>query len=398
MKLEFNQLKHVLNMFLVSGLVFFGSCKSIYTEKLYADVIGFNDGVVQKYKPYDLTKEADVKSMNQNIRELPSGENTAAYYALDIGLDRIQQVQKSKLMEKDPNTKYYIVFLTDGLDNISPELAKRDKKMLMFSKGDYDNVTEYGNAMQLRMADNLKKYSWLNLFKKKNTTNSFQSYVLLYRGEDIEKSGYTEEELNARLLPFAGAQNEAKQPVIQGNNLDKLLADFKKAFSVSSVDFVIPKGYSGQRIRMQLNNTNKEEEKIFIEADFKKNKGKKLLVFGTETYTLENIKTSNGLSVKSENGAIEMDVRYDKNSNTVPFTFNELRLNESIYSVKKDEVSQWFYESGKLRWNSEYSSKSVNTKNAYILLILDTSTSFKTQIEDAKNTSVEIIDFISKQL
>lgn len=385
-------------LFGLLSVILFNKCKAVYSEKLYADVIGFNDKVITKYKPYDLTKTEDVTSMNQNIRDLPSGENTAAYYALDIGLDRIVKMQKSALMERDPNTKYYIVFLTDGLDNVSPELAKRDKKFLMFSKGKYDNATEYGNAMQIRMEDILKTYSWFNMIKKKNTTNTFQSYVLLYRGEDIEKSGYTEEELNNRLLPFAGAQNEAKQPVIQGNNLQKLLADFKKAFTVSSLSFIIPKGYAGQKIRMQLNKTDKEEQKIYIEADFKKGKKKKFGFLNVEHYTLENIVTSNGLSVKSINGVINMDVRYDKNSNTVPFTFNELRYNEAIYSVKKDEVSQWFYESGKLRWNSEYSSKSVNTKNAYIILIMDTSTSFKSQIEDAKNTAVEIIDFISKQL
>jgi len=151
MKKEIYRLYPIFRMVLVTGVIVFSSCKATYNQKLYADVIGFNDGVIEKYKPYDLTKEADVKAMNQNIRDLPSGENTAAYYALDKGLDRIQSMQKSKLMEKDPNTKYYIVFLTDGLDNISPELAKRDKQMLFISKGEYANATEYGNAMQVRM-------------------------------------------------------------------------------------------------------------------------------------------------------------------------------------------------------------------------------------------------------
>jgi hypothetical protein len=222
---------------------------------------------------------------------------------------------------------------------------------------------------------------------------------LLYRGEDIEKSGYTEDELDERLRPFTGAQNEQRPAVIQGDDLNKLLDDFKKAFVVSSFSFIIPKGYTGSRIRMQLNDTEDEAEKIYFEADFKKGPQTGFLFWKKDYYTLENIQTSEGFILEIPGGKIEMDeLSYSTDSNTVPFIVSGLKIGDTPYSVKREEVSQWFYDGGKLRSNSEYSSSSGSKKNAYILLVMDTSMSFSTQIMDAKNMANEIVLYISEQM
>ena len=377
--------------------VFFTSCATEYSAKMYADVIGFNDNVIRDYdrfkdrKPYDLTIQEHTDTMVNAINKLPSGENTAAFYALDIGLDRIAEGQK-KFMEGDPNSKYYIVFFTDGLDNVSRELARRNRR------GKYDNDTAYAEAMQNRMQQILKKYAFFGLIKKLNATNSFQSYVLLYRGDDIEKSGYTEEELEIKLRPFTGSQNEQRPGVIQGNNLDKLLEDFKNAFVVTSFSFIIPKGYAGQRIRMLLSEEN-ARNLVYFEADFKKQTRTKFLFIKEDYYTLENIQTSDGFTLEVQDGRIEMDKEfYDTNSNTVPFFINGLKVGNTPYSVRRELVTQWYYDGGRLRLNSEYKSSVGSKKNAYVLLIMDTSTSFATQINAAKKTAGEIVLFISEQM
>ena len=131
------------------GGIFLASCVTTYREKMYAEVLGFNDDVIPKggipkdQIPYDLRYDNEISALGEAIYALPSGENTAAFYALDIALDRVAAVQKNKnLMEGDPNTRYYIVFFTDGLDNISTILAERNRR------GDYASKNEYAAALQ----------------------------------------------------------------------------------------------------------------------------------------------------------------------------------------------------------------------------------------------------------
>lgn len=295
-------------------------------------------------------------------------------------------------MEGDPNTKYYIVFFTDGLDNVSPELARRNRR------GSYANASEYGAALQERMSQILKTYKLFGLLKSPNTTNTFQSYVLLYRGEDIERSGYTEEELDTRLRPFTGAQNEQRPIVIQGDDLEKLLEDFKRAFVVSSFSFIIPKGYAGQRIRMRLTEED-DPEPVYFEADLRRQEKTKFFIFREDYYTLENIQTSGGLTLQiPPEGIIPMDAEYySAGDNTVPFTVNGLKTGNAPYSVDRELVTQWIYDGG-WRLNSEYTSAAGSKKNAYVLLVMDTSTSFATQIDAAKETAEAIIFYINSQM
>ncbi|MDR0559372.1 MAG: hypothetical protein LBG92_04335 [Prevotellaceae bacterium] len=353
------------------------SCVPVYHSKLKADVIGFSDNVIASYlaskqsEPYDLLPPSgDEAVMKKQVLGLKSGSNTAAYYALDLGLDRVKKVRKS-YMEKDPNSKYYIIMLTDGLDNISMSLKK----------GKYASADAYTEALQKKMSTVMG-----------TKPNAFQSYVLLYKGEDLKESEYTDDDLEKKLSVFTGSQNTGRPGVLMAEDLETLLAKFKAEFTVASFDFEIPKDYAGKRIRMLLNNEKEQYRQVYFEADFVKS---------GRYFRLENIGTSNGFSVEiPKNRVIEMtNKEIIKSSDTkASFTVRDLRLNNAAYSVDKDAVSQWFEDTGKFRKNSEYQGKSTDMKNAYIMVILDTSTSFGTQINKAKETIIEIVNFISKKI
>jgi hypothetical protein len=361
-------------LLLIMAIFLLSSCGTPkYSSKLKADVIGFSDDVQLSYKkgskPYDLLSKEQLDMMRKKVRTLESGSNTAAYYALDLGLDRITEV-KDKFMEKDPNSKYYIVILTDGLDNISAQLAKQN------NRGKYSSIDDYAESLQKRMNSIMK-----------NKTNVFQSYVLLYKGADLKLSNYSDEELEQKLSTFTGAQNALPPEVLLDEDLDVLLNKFEKTFIITSFDFEIPKGYAGKRIRMALNAKNSSEEKIYFEADFNKHK--------KDSYKLENITPSDGFTVElPKGGIIYMNNTPNDKSTNAHFSINKLNTRNGPYRVIEKNVEQWFYDMGKLRINSEYDSNSKNTKNAYILVILDTSNSFKDKIDEAKLGIGKIVNII----
>jgi len=369
-------------------------------SKIYMDIMGFNDNVILPFgsgnsqrPPHNMETQNGIDNLMNQINSLPSGANTAAFYALDIGLERIAFVKRN-FMDNDPNSKYYIIFLTDGLDNVSLDLAQRN------GRGIYNNIKEYADALQEKMKSNLLNYvisrdqSGNNRITSSgpSTTNSFQSFVLLYKGNDIIRSGYTDNELNQMLLPFTGSQNEQRPPVIMSDNLNQLYNEFEKEFALS-FSFVIPKGYEGMRIRMLLN----PERRIWFEGDLKKEiksvqRGRNEIV-----YKFENITTSDGFTFNND-GIIMMDnALYNENSNIVPFVIDGLRHNNRSYIVKRnDNVQQWFYNENRLRLNSEFNV--INRKNAYILFILDTSTSFNEHIDSAKETIKRMVMYINEQM
>jgi hypothetical protein len=166
-----------------------------------------------------------------------------------------------------------------------------------------------------------------------------------------------------------------------------LLEKFKNNFVITSFDFEIPKGYAGKRIHMLLHDVKNESEKIYFEADFNKHK--------KDSYKLENITTSNGFTVEvPQGGIIYMNNTQNDKSTNAQFSINKLKSGSEPYRVKEKEVTQWFYDMGKLRKNSEYIAAGGNTKNAYILVILDASNSFKGKINEAKSAILEIVNFI----
>lgn len=128
----------------------FNSCATVRENRLMGDVIGFSDDVQTSFdyqpgffknfmpqsNPYDLLNPSERNEMDKFIRSIPDGQNTVGYYALDMVLDRIKYVRK-KVMHKDPETKYYIVLLTDGLDNGSTVVAQNNHQ------GHYKDINSY---------------------------------------------------------------------------------------------------------------------------------------------------------------------------------------------------------------------------------------------------------------
>jgi hypothetical protein len=428
-------------VFFVLGGIILTSCATTYSEKMYADVIGFNDSVMLSYmlppnnpkptdavkpipgvtaengsfpfwakagNPYDLLLPSEVAAMQEAIKQVPLGQNTVALYALDTGLDRVTRINKNKkLMEGDPNSRYYVVFFTDGIDNASVNMAQRTRR------GNYPQGIAgrdaYGAAMHTRMESILKKYSLFGLIKKPNTTNSFQSYVLLLRGDDL--ASYSEEQLTNIINPFRAAQNAGDAPpLIIDSSMDGLREKFKDAFVIPSFSFQVPKDYVGQRVRMKLGRDD-EGEPVWFEATVQFQQRPKFLFFKDDFYTLEDITVSPGFlfAENTKQMRIEMEkISYDKNANTVPFIINELKIpdtenpsgSKSFY-VARGDVTQWHNEGeGEAKFeNTEYQKEGEGKKNAYILLIMDMSQSLgEKTAEEARETAAWIVEHIATQM
>jgi hypothetical protein len=170
------------------------SCKTQapFTQ-IKGDVIGFSDGLktsyktnnkdtpVAKAKPYYLKNEKgndmnQVAEMQDFIDDLPAGTNTSLYYATERGLDRVINVRK-KHMQKSKITKFYSIVFTDGLDNVSNNLGK--------VKG---NDGKWQKKYDKRIQKKIKK-------TVKAKTSKFQEWVIVLYGEDLQKSGWTPEEI-----------------------------------------------------------------------------------------------------------------------------------------------------------------------------------------------------------
>jgi hypothetical protein len=418
---KFGKLNRIAQGVLFCSLlgVFFASCATTYNEKMYADVIGFNDRVFESYmippqnpkdtdvekpipgvasdegKPYNLRIQSQATAMQNAIGKVPSGQNTAALYALDVGLDRVSLINK-KFMERDPKSRYYIVFFTDGIDNASVDMAIRTRR------GNYPRgITgrdAYAAAMHNRMEQILKTYSFFGLIKKPNITNAFQSYVLLFKGDDL--ATYSEAQLNTLLDPFRASQNAGDPPeLIQDSDMDKLREKFEASFVIPTFSFQVPKDYVGQRVRMQLN----AKDQVFFEATLRWQQKRKFLFIKEDFYTLEDITASNGFTFEENTKKIriEMDKEaYDANSNTVPFIINELKVNGNSYPVRRENITQWHDEgTGTASFqNTEYARIGGGKKNAYILLIMDTSLSLGEHAQEARETAAWIVQFISEQM
>jgi hypothetical protein len=433
--------KSIMVFFVLAGVIL-TSCATTYREKMYADVIGFNDSVMLSYmlppinpkptdavepipgvvresgdgfgfhktgNPYDLLIPSQVEAMQGAISKVPLGQNTAALYALDVGLDRVVRINKNKtLMEGDPNSRYYVVFFTDGIDNTSVSMAQRTRR------GNYPQGIAgrdaYGAAMQARMQDILKKYSFFGLAKKPNTTNSFQSYVLLFQGQDLES--YSEEQLTGIIDPFRAAQNAGDAPaLIMDSSMEGLKEKFRDAFVIPSFSFQVPKDYVGQKVRMVLGSDDKGEP-VWFEAtvQYERRPIPILAFIKKDFYTLENITTSPGFSFdeNTRQTRIEMDkASYDKNANTVPFIISGLKMADpenpagsASFHVARESVTQWHDEgSGEAKYeNTEYQKEGTGKKNAYILLVMDMSQSLGENAEAARETAAWIVDYIANQM
>ncbi|MDR0393494.1 MAG: hypothetical protein LBH52_04710 [Puniceicoccales bacterium] len=321
--------------------------------------------------------ESQKRAMEIFVRRLPPGRNTASYYAMDLGLDRVKWAKKKRsVMGKDPGSKFYVIMLTDGLDNVSTKVASNHRQ------GKYASGEDYAKALQTKMSKIMG-----------NSPNSFQSYPLLFFSDDLRKiqqqSNLSEKDfetyLDKKLAVFAGAQNAVRPKVIMGSDFLEIIEEFVNQFLTASFDFYIPKDYAGKRVRMTLLSDNDDE--AYFEGDFVK-KG--------NAYTFENIQYSKGLSGETRAGnTLKMKNPKDKKNILSLFSINSLNLNGTPYKVHK--AGQQIQDSGIWAVNSEYNAQSGTMKNAYIMVILDGSDSFKNAYTDAQETILEIVDFITEK-
>ncbi len=306
------------------------------------------------------------------IFQIKPGKETAGIYALDLALDQVDYVRKKKdIMGKDPNSKYYIITLTDGLDNVSNIVAKNNKQ------GNYDSVEDYIAKMQEKMQKTAGKCD-------------LTSYCLAYIGEDLKKTqvqnNQTDESfrnyLKKSLEVFTGASNGNKRPeVILGDDFDKILEDFTNQFKAASFDFYIPKGYNNKKIRLILE--DKHSNKITVEGDF------------TKKYQLTNLKFSEGVTCDQTAGSsLEPTNKGNKKEIRSTFSLENLRYNDKPFSVWK--CTQDHLSNGLWINNSEYNMKTGMHKNAYIIILLDSSQSFGSQSNNARSMIMNIINEITK--
>jgi len=275
--------------------------------------------------------------------------------------------------------------LTDGLDNNSGHIAKTENKWKYRKKTVKEIGDVYPEYLQKRMKNIMKEYSFFNLIKKPNTTNAFQSFVLLFEGEDIKKSKYSEEHLFKLLDKYTGGQNVAKKPdPIKAEHMDTLLDKFAKELIQKNFSFLIAKGYDGKRIRMYL-----DDKKNYLEGDF---------VQDGKLYYLKNITLINGLTMSSPTTITGTTSAID---NSVSFNISDLKLNNVAYvpyiEKNKKDVEQWFYDEFDIRReNSEYDKEASLMKNAYVIVILDGSESFKEVFKDAQEGIMKIVKMIQE--
>jgi hypothetical protein len=374
----------------------FNSCATVRENRLMGDVIGFSDDVQTSFdyqpgffknfmpqsNPYDLLNPSERNEMDKFIRSIPDGQNTVGYYALDMALDRIKYVRK-KVMHKDPETKYYIVLLTDGLDNGSTVVAQNNHQ------GHYKDINSYISKLN-------KKKS--KVMGRKQKQDYFQIYPILFTAGDLEKMRRSNNMDNVTfnnyvmnmMEGYRGSSKGVEKPApIYGDNLDKLVKEFEEQFSIQGFEFLIPKGYLNKRIRMTIEDLT--GNKASIEGTFAKQGYK---------FVFKDIAFSDGLISESVStgGVIKSKNQSEKGSILSVFMIDNLKLNGKPFKINTDinTIEQEYQDFGYFVTNSEYQSQADSRKNAYVLMIIDGSKSFEENSALAKEKAIEMRRIVTK--
>lgn len=382
----------IVKAFLLTIMIIaLNSCVTIRENRLMGDVIGFSDDVQTSFKkinntmytdPYNLLSSNGRSNMDAFIRNIPDGQNTVGYYALDIALDRVKYV-RNKIMHKDPETKYYIILLTDGLDNGSVVAAQNHHK------GFYKDIDSY-----IKKLDKKKSL----IMGPKNKQDYLQIYPILFTAGDLEKmrtsNNMDDATFNKYVMSMmegyrgASAGVETPKP-IYGDNLDNLVKAFEEQFAIQGFEFLIPKGYLNKRIRMTMEDLS--GNKVSIEGTFAK-KGM--------NFVFKDIKFGEGLVSESvpSGGMIKSKNQSEKGSLLSVFMIDNLKLNGKPFKINTDvnTIEQQFMDYGFFVTNSEYQSQAESRKNAYVIMIIDGSKSFKENSKIAKEKAIEMRKIVTK--
>ncbi len=440
------RIKHTIKLFtitcLVQGIVLtFSSCATT-GPKLKADVIGFADDATKSYEfkskclvqtlrkqsePYDLLPDTiinkktgkktvvesqDVATMKKFVDALPQNQNTAGLYALDLAIDRVRYVRRKKsIMGKDPFSKYYIITLTDGLDNISTQVARNNKRRF------YNTQEKYEARLKKRM-----KKATKNIFINFNRPCDLAAHCLVYKGADLDTmqnrmglghkkgdSDFIKKEKNKKFDDFLTTQmdvftgqngNMEKPKVILGDDFNKILADFSEQFKDASFEFQVPKSYANKNIRMML--VSEKNETIYLEGLYKKGWFGKSKLKDVKVTSSSGDVTFAGLNQKK---VVLRARNRDRKDLLSRFCLNSIKLKDKL-TGKKDHFevknSQQEYKDKRFEnmgqsWvlNTEYQHKSEIIPNAYFVFVIDGSDSFKQKISEAKDMVKKIIDEVA---
>lgn len=343
------------------------SCATTNNNFFRGDVIGFSDEVQTSYTtqtrgwlmnmkpqspPYDLTKKDGENAMKTAIDKVDRGENTAAYYAMELAAKRVKYIRK-KVAKKDPQTRYYIFLLTDGLDNASPEAAKHDKRVLF---------TRTHNQYKKRLHRKLRFA--MGLFGK----NKFEVYPILYEGDDIEKTKKTmSPEQYERMLAdemdcfrYSSEGKDKAPQLLHKDDYQVILNQLKETFNSSSFTFKVPKSYAGKEIRMNF--VDERGKEVVMTAKLKK----KLFSF-----VLKDIHFSNGCTI----GNLRPVDLYPNDYANTYFVIEDFKLNEKAYYPIENKVKQEYKYENSWVLNSEYTSVTKAAIDTYFVIVMDGSRS-----------------------
>jgi hypothetical protein len=391
------KLQKMKKLFIVKAVILaiiatcFFSCATVRENRLMGDVIGFSDDVQTSFskvnnsmqtEPYNLLMASGRYDMDKFIRNIPDGQNTVGYYALDIALDRVKYV-RNKIMHKDPETKYYIILLTDGLDNGSTVAAQNHHK------GTYKDIDSY-----IKKLDKKKSL----IMGPKNKQDYLQIYPILFTAGDLEKmrtsNNMDDATFNKYVMSmmegYRGASEGVEKPKpIYGDNLDDLVKAFEEQFAIQGFEFLVPKGYLNKRIRMTMEDLS--GNKVSIEGTFAKQ---------GINYVFKDIKFSEGLISESvpTGGMIKSKNQSEKGSLLSVFMIDNLKLNGKPFKINTDinTIEQQFMDYGFFVTNSEYQSQAESRKNAYVIMVIDGSKSFKENSKIAKEKAIEMRKIVTK--
>jgi hypothetical protein len=277
--------------------------------------------------------------------------------------------------------------LTDGLDNVSTQVARNNRTFwqMLFGKNNYASGEAYAKALEKKMEKVMGR-----------RPNAFQSFPIMFIGGDLtairDQNNLSPQDFHNflidKLKPFAGSRNADRPVPIAAENFTTIREDFLNQFRTNSLEFVVPKDYAGKRIRMELSAYG-EDDNTWIEGDFVKK--------GSSYFSFENIQYSPGLSSEVKAGssvAALKEQNLDRKALTIKFAIDKLSYIGKPYKV---ESAQQRVREGVI-WtvNSEYNAALATMKNAYIMVILDASSSFAENFKDAQKTILDLVGYITE--
>lgn len=226
--------------------------------------------------------------------------------------------------------------------------------------------------------------------------NTFQIFPILFVGKDMQanlaKRGLTTKEdilkaANEDMQSYRGASKGAAVPeVILGTDFKEITRDFQELFASSGFEFYVPTGYRNQRVRMILENDKKE--KIQIEGTLKKKWFKWCL---TDIQYPDNVTVMKSASGKPK-PIKELYAINDSKELSAVFRLEEIHLNDKKFHIKHATQEHGKY----FETNTEYELSKLANTNAYVLLIMDESTSLGDQTKNEQKAMEDILDIVLK--